>query len=678
MAPRDFASILIRAKSGNPESLDQLASALTPQTYDLDVLDTFLRFLDEDLVPDIPSGEHKQEKYQAAQFRALPCITALSAVASICREEHHWKDETVKRLVDHLDGIIKWINFLLYFGLSIPLDTRPGCDFRLAYFIHSALLLDLIDLDTRIEQALYSSTPALDTLIKVWVTTGKRSAVFQSFDRRQKDCPIIRLMHRCLSSTEGLLSITERVFSREMVLREVFAEAFLERARQTQDAINNRAIPSTKATSHLVLLMQCGGRILKCQPFLDLLFSTHLFATLFESFIDIVANLVSFDRLIPLDQGFTLIQELISMASDHSPRAHNIVSLLFRDGFIDFASQAVASVPEDADTSLIRAAKDVVTRIEVLTSHPNLSRIAEDQINELLGNHRIEEEGEPSDPSLVFYNRQLDRFWNDMYAVVDERNQVLFRHQKKELRFPDNPVASYHSTPRFFPKVYFCDNFQCTTSPLDLRSQDLSSRKCSACSLMVYCSLECQHQDWVLRHREECIPARFYYTDGRCYRNYVRSFHVACIEHVFNRTMAGQMVPYAPFMAPVLDYQTDGWDYSDAIIEKWSQPIYRFDATKSRAGIDLYPKKYPYRTTYKQQPCLLPSQQARFDELLDEMSQHPTDRTDGEVVRFVEGMFTIDNLVVLLLVKLRLRRFKETKAAFVAVANVARVFAPSS
>ncbi|TEB05150.1 hypothetical protein FA13DRAFT_1265039 [Coprinellus micaceus] len=76
-----------------------------------------------------------------------------------------------------------------------------------------------------------------------------------------------------------------------------------------------------------------------------------------------------------------------------------------------------------------------------------------------------------------------------------------------------------------------CDNISCERT---VDKQECTSRQCSGCSSVMYCSQSCQSLDWDAFHRAECLDARAHYLKqkeaGTSYSHRSRAFHAKYIE----------------------------------------------------------------------------------------------------------------------------------------------------
>ncbi|KAF5341209.1 hypothetical protein D9611_006104 [Ephemerocybe angulata] len=84
-------------------------------------------------------------------------------------------------------------------------------------------------------------------------------------------------------------------------------------------------------------------------------------------------------------------------------------------------------------------------------------------------------------------------------------------------------------------KFDLCDNLTCKRK---VRAAKQDAMKCSGCSSVVYCSVNCQKEDWHRFHREECARARadrlLRVSEQRCYRHQDRLFQLTLFEAHFN------------------------------------------------------------------------------------------------------------------------------------------------
>jgi len=128
---------------------------------------------------------------------ALLSLTSLAYILNIASTRSELLDDVANAIIRTLDGIIAWINYTLFYGLSISPNRAPGADSRLAYFNNARFLIAIYNFSPRCQDALYASEAAIDLVYKIWVTTGKKDQVFQRLHIPYRPCPTVGLMILC-------------------------------------------------------------------------------------------------------------------------------------------------------------------------------------------------------------------------------------------------------------------------------------------------------------------------------------------------------------------------------------------------------------------------------------------------------------------------------------------------
>ncbi|TEB28690.1 hypothetical protein FA13DRAFT_1735514 [Coprinellus micaceus] len=87
-------------------------------------------------------------------------------------------------------------------------------------------------------------------------------------------------------------------------------------------------------------------------------------------------------------------------------------------------------------------------------------------------------------------------------------------------------------------RVQVCDNLNHIARETGAKARRFVEKMCAGCHLLVYCSRECQREDWEARHRDECSDMRENYlwqkyTLGARYSHNSRTFHSTIFGNVF-------------------------------------------------------------------------------------------------------------------------------------------------
>ena len=219
-----------RARNGGFNELGSLFSAVTRETFSLDVINVFLQHLHKDLCP--PASSSGSNSPNPVVKNAILSLFFLPNLLNTALERSELLDDVVDAIVDAFDGIIAWINYMLLYGLSTPMDPTPDADVRQAYFANAKILVMVLNFDPRCLDALCASPAAMDVVYKIWVTTGKKGQVFQQLESPYRPCPIVSLMAACWDLIPSNRAFGRRAAARGKELSPAIFSAMVDRSCQ--------------------------------------------------------------------------------------------------------------------------------------------------------------------------------------------------------------------------------------------------------------------------------------------------------------------------------------------------------------------------------------------------------------------------------------------------------------
>ncbi|TEB27153.1 hypothetical protein FA13DRAFT_960910 [Coprinellus micaceus] len=123
------------------------------------------------------------------------------------------------------------------------------------------------------------------------------------------------------------------------------------------------------------------------------------------------------------------------------------------------------------------------------------------------------EHDEKLDPRIRVIITTLERCVSQPWFFAYANPRPLSLELEKLVKFPDalqawtflldrlSKGAEAYKALQTRPKFSLCDSFACTLSG---RVVGDSSKQCSTCRSVLYCSQECQRADWWERHHREC------------------------------------------------------------------------------------------------------------------------------------------------------------------------------
>ncbi|KAJ3542234.1 hypothetical protein NMY22_g3586 [Coprinellus aureogranulatus] len=465
MSSASTPTLLSRADSGDPRSLMDLSQELTQQNCTKEAIEVVLKHLNVNLVPNIDAGEHMQMPFKGYVSGALPCMAALVKVGLACRENPTLKSAAVPQLVQAMDGICLWSNFLLHFGLCFPDAPAPGEDFRQAYFNHALYIIQLARIDSRIRDALSTSPVLISLMLRMWMVHGKNGQEFMEVEA--SECPIIDLMLLATQDSMFSSNLVERIMARGGHFPLDFARSVISRSRQ----LVQFHVPPVHSTWFIDALVRITERLASVSLPLRRTFDkvNHLYE------LANTLNLISIEvpkttRPVFLMRRIneTILQLFVLCAKHPSRVVHNWRDL-YEGGLYSLILRSLAHLTqEEEDEESSDVLPDILKTSGAYTMYPCVLQ-------------RLIPEAKP--------------------GVVPKVRGAKFRDSVAE--FGDGlgeRVTLFQMMPTGFA---ICDNLHCNE-----RRLGSPMRQCSRCHTVVYCSEPCQRQDWKKLHRYECDSAR--------------------------------------------------------------------------------------------------------------------------------------------------------------------------
>ncbi|KAJ3524574.1 hypothetical protein NMY22_g10936 [Coprinellus aureogranulatus] len=206
--------------------------------------------------------------------------------------------------------------------------------------------------------------------------------------------------------------------------------------------------------------------------------------------------------------------------------------------------------------------------------------------------------------------------------------------------------AVYHSAQE--TPLQLCDNQLCKHPQVSA-----SSRECAGCSLMVYCSEECQKEDWKGLHYAECEYARLEDSRQRVaqmrYSHRSRAFHAQLIAHLLNQDpnrKARERNPSIPFNHLLPIYQLNSRNSGMSSMKGLTPQMYAMAGQELDYAHDAW-WNAPPRMEFKQE-WLRPR--------LSELVERYRDGNMGGHVRVVEGVFQLAHIKSAISLTIKLER----------------------
>ncbi|TFK18620.1 hypothetical protein FA15DRAFT_675135 [Coprinopsis marcescibilis] len=605
-------AVIERAKRGETGAVVALKDLLSPTNYNLEILDTFLLLVDKKHVPDIPSGQYKLRKHTESPHKATKAISALDTVIMACTEQPDLKGTTVDRIVAALEGIVMWMFFLLYFGISDPMETRSYMDFRMPYWLHAHAVLGLMNFDDRITTAMFDLPCGMDLIIKFWTTTGRKDQVFHNL-LDPEGCVITRLITKCVSRPDGLEALGRRTFCAAEDLPSHFLECGLRRVAYIE-SIDRAHLEPKRAAFHILSVVRAIDLILDYAPLTPLFFRAREMRGIY-GLIHTTRPLITG----PPNNDLLECAIIFFNIAARKPRSFRkgLVDL-FEDDYIPFVFELLLWHSKGLTESSAAIAQRLFANLEVYSSVPGTCYRIRNSMGKCFRDYKFSPiSGCPELcvplRALFELSQQRSQLWTINDRINGSRDHLVLRVEGAGI----------------YP---MCDNFEC---PRNRQRAFKDAKKCVSCSSVVYCSHDCQNEDWRSCHRKECPYMRLIYAEEissqEWYGHTTRAAQMAIIEDAFMRTCTGEL----PMRSS---------EHEETSQEKF---ILSFDATRPSPRYQLHSSK---RHPDKIVPPHI-RQRVRQMFVIGRIV-NGTPRSLGDSVQFVEGAFPWGRQVVTLLVRL--------------------------
>ncbi|KAH6886670.1 hypothetical protein BKA70DRAFT_1573859 [Coprinopsis sp. MPI-PUGE-AT-0042] len=206
-------------------------------------------------------------------------------------------------------------------------------------------------------------------------------------------------------------------------------------------------------------------------------------------------------RLTPralLEMGLPILLRCLEAGSNPPSSLQSILD----SGLLDVAACKLSANPDD----VVPSGKVIfMVKLEPYVLYPRIHKAV----------LRVKDRLDPKIAEILPTLPSTGRFWTRLLERQETIAQRL-EQREKQVVYP------------------ICDN-----DKLHEPSPNPQSRLCSNCRLVLYCSVECQREDWEKRHRAECNVMRCTYRDRHQqsirYGQHARAFHLSYIGSVLTQ-----------------------------------------------------------------------------------------------------------------------------------------------
>ncbi|KAH6906868.1 hypothetical protein BKA70DRAFT_1563301 [Coprinopsis sp. MPI-PUGE-AT-0042] len=462
--PKIPQSFLEKVAAGNVTALFSFRDKLKNAHYSLNVLDAIISALQSD--PRSPSIKKSE-----LAFRGLQSLECLEKILIASLAYPHLLEATRSRMRACMDDLLAWIESSIQSCyLTVP-DDPSTLEYHLALIANS--IVACLELKGAFMDEFVQHPVLVRTLLTLWSSAHiKDSSNVIPGVYLTGTSPILAAFKAAISHKAGFQAITELLIHQPRQL-ELFCKANRARFMQIPYYVNNTLIPFNLNTAKSRLFFDAW------EVTAILLYNAAVRGALFKAgylgyFTATAVKLASVLSPGPLLQLAAYIFEQCVQEGSNPNR--NLQSILDH-GYITLLSDGLRcdlGIPSNKSNALC-----VLSSLEAYTYYPQPVISLWNALNRESLERMLEINTLPS----------IGRRWSHFVVVAKE--------SIAELRAIDTPVT-------------FCDNNQHHDySP----KTNTVTRSCSGCRLVVYCSQECQREDWKNRHRKECDSMRLTYLE---------------------------------------------------------------------------------------------------------------------------------------------------------------------
>ncbi|KAJ3530968.1 hypothetical protein NMY22_g8345 [Coprinellus aureogranulatus] len=439
------------------ESLWTLKELLSPECFPEEAIELAFRHLK----PELP----REQLSQALVF--------ISRARKACSSNPRLKRFFVPRFIQDVQGFCLWSTFLFEDGILSTADGSISCrDIRNVYLAQAESLLSLMTLDKLVLEALVSENAFLKLLGRLWVGEDPDGDVVMSNENDDKHapfCPIVLCMVNVVFNTVGRERMMETFRTGGYGTQRRFVGALVKRIRMLPVCVGPRELENIRTLSQIV------DHLIRRDPLLHYsLTKAGYFRKACEALGALFQTLISHPEF--NEMGRIFVDPLIETIFN-----------LFRT--LAYFPTHIAQRCRDA---LAAGVLPLLTHIiTFVPPNDNESPVSFNIVMEVIGWHMyypiVFRQLMTAQPPLEVESKLLN-----MQMIKDAWKEFKIAFQLWEKTFRGIP----------FGPIELCDNPSC-----DWKNQD-KRRECGGCSSVIYCSSECQRQDWEERHRDECPHAR--------------------------------------------------------------------------------------------------------------------------------------------------------------------------
>lgn len=551
-------SLLASAKvPGNVSTVIRLITSISPQSYSLDVVKTFLHLVQLESMS-VPAHPDAIQDHKAVNSRSVAAWMSIvqgfwSCVFTGCPPGSRLRDATVNAIVAHMEEIIACCNRVVYVFSRTAIDHQGrdmiSQEMKDPSTLCDTLLVYALKVDARLEAAIWGTPSLASFCLTVLDQRTPEGDPFMTFETFDGVCKILDLFGRYTffnGTRQNLLDLLCEPTLAARKLRKNLLQSILCRlehiirldrqdvSRRLKIRLDKSRPAYTGSAQDAVLscmLKLVGGveRLCTAEPMiLEMFLSSHFPLLLCRALLKWVVNegegsKTAESRFV----GYRILcQTLALLDYQGSSTARRYIRALDRmlDGGL------VILLAEGLKT--LRLGHPEREYLWITMTYFQLHCIDSTLIGKTYEKMRAVDNVAADDATILrgdLWDPEKTYWWGLLMLDVTAA------------------YANFRSSSSFdLETVVLCDNLSCV--PTGRRERDWASSKiCSGCHAVVYCSRECQRLDWGKLHKSECQAARTEYSTCRFeksnYSHRLRQFH---LQHLTSNVKLDQNFQYRP------------------------------------------------------------------------------------------------------------------------------------
>ncbi|KAF6760904.1 hypothetical protein DFP72DRAFT_881748 [Ephemerocybe angulata] len=542
--------LVAAVNGGSVDSLRRLQGMIErdPSDCTLEVIQLVTTHLGADQAAAPKNDPSRRDSRHPPCEICFACVEMLSPIISALHRDKLLKESALNLLTLAIDGVCLSIDHLLFPSDDGNLAIQGRVVSRkLSPFQHSRTLLALLELDPSLAKFVVSSPAFCDLLIRMWTFSDERNRVWADL-ADSTGCSLSTLMSRSLLDSEEHSSdvLFQRISVRKAHAVD-FPKKTIARATSAYEYLLERSDFSRADRvmaffSQLIIVVRdlISDNDELRREFLDYNYLKKLATALNAITLHISTRIRPGEQVASVREFIVPVYTLSRLACLGSVRVVRNWRDLLSGGYLPLLMRIMGKVSllfetmgpfgEGRHVPMARGA------IEMLVCHSAYPIVVAELIElDFLG---------LKTGDYARCHPALDPAWRHFWECNTYRIEALNGMPKDG--------------------VHICDNYTCTHR----YHATQVSKECSGCYSVVYCSPECQSEDWEKWHRHECSKARADHSRLKScdewYSHQNRAYHLAYVQLMYTNLVGlyegdakrrfGPSVPFHQVM-PTMDFR---------------------------------------------------------------------------------------------------------------------------